>query len=128
MDNKFSIVAVDDDIYILKAIQRILADEPYDVFISQDVKAALDFVNNNKVDLIISDYHMGTIDGFGFFGRCDEFNKKAVRLLITGTPDSSLAVDKLSTLNIYKVILKPWDNESFRKVVAESLMLASGRD
>lgn len=127
MDKKFSIVVVDDDPYILKAVQRILADDPYSVFASQDIKAALEFIKNNKVDLIISDYHMGAIDGFGFFSRCDEFDKKAVRLLITGTPDSSLEVDKLSTLNIYKVILKPWDSESFRKVVAESLMLSSGR-
>jgi len=125
MDKKFSVVAVDDDQYILKAIQRILADGPYEVFASQDVKAAVEFVKNNKVDLIISDYHMGAIDGFGFFSRCDEFNKTAVRLLITGTPDSSLAVDKLSSLKIFKVILKPWDNESFRKIVADALSFPS---
>ena len=62
------------------------------------------------------------------FAGSKKLSEKAIRLLITGTPDSSLEVDRLSALNIYKVILKPWDNESFRKVIADSLVLSSRRD
>jgi len=121
MEKKSTLVIVDDDTYILKAIQRVLANGPYNIAAYADPKEALQFIRENKVDLILSDFHMGSMTGFDLFAACDNINKTAVRLLMTGTPDASLEVNRLSSLKIEKVIFKPWDNDTFCKTIAQAL-------
>ncbi len=118
---KYTIVAVDDDLFLLKVLQRLLKDEHYSLFTSTDVNECLSFIRKNKVDMIISDYHMPAKNGFEFLHEAGLINKSAIKMLVTGTPDASLEVETLSRLGIYKIILKPWDNDSFKQIVREAL-------
>lgn len=112
---------IDDDHAILKAVRRLLADEPYKIFTTSSCEDALNFIQNNLVDLIISDYHMAGFTGFDFFGKMNEIGNKAARVLITGSPGPYLDVDSLFRFHICKVILKPWDNGEFKKFIREAL-------
>jgi len=123
---KYTVVAVDDDLFILKALRRLLEEDnpPYNLFISTNVKEALTFIQNNKVDLIISDYHMPGVNGFEFFQQADTHSKNTVKILLTGTPDASLNAEAISRLGIYKVLPKPWDSELLKQTVREALRLS----
>jgi response regulator RpfG family c-di-GMP phosphodiesterase len=121
MESKRTLLYIDDDSLILKAVRQLLADEPYEIFTTSSCEDALNFVQNNPVDLIMSDYHMIGFTGFDFFSKMNEIGNKAARVLITGSPGPYLDVGSLSRLNICKVIIKPWENDDFKKLIREAL-------
>jgi response regulator RpfG family c-di-GMP phosphodiesterase len=123
MNNIYTIVAVDDEPFVMTALRRVLETEepPYYLFITTDLKSALTFIQNNKVDLIISDYHMPMMNGFEFFRKADAINKNTIKILLTGTPDAAINDENISKIGIYKVIAKPFDNETLKRTIREAL-------
>ena len=54
---KGTIVVVDDEDNNISSLERLLEDE-YDVFATTDPAKALEYIENNSVDLILSDQRM----------------------------------------------------------------------
>ena len=122
MAKNYTILAIDDDPTILKVLKRFIELEcGYSVTTTSSLQEALDFVKNNHVDIILSDYHMGTFTGFDFFRELDKLGNKTVRILITGTPDNALNAQVIPHLNIFKIIFKPWDNDEFKRILQSAL-------
>lgn len=122
MDKKHTIFIVDDDAIVVKVLTRILNHAQYDVIACDTPANVLSMLEKSNFDLIISDYHMGEITGFDVFRAVKKLGKKAIKILVTGTPDASLEVKTLSELDVYKVILKPWDNISLIKTIKDALV------
>ncbi len=67
------ILMVDDNRGFLNLMGDILKDQGYDVFLAEDGKQAREFVEEQSVDLIISDVFMPTLDGMRFHSFVREF-------------------------------------------------------
>ncbi|HZV19667.1 MAG TPA: response regulator [Sphingobium sp.] len=63
------ILAVDDSRSMRAMLRVTLADSGFDVAEAEDGQAALDWLEDNEVDLIITDINMPRLDGFGFIER-----------------------------------------------------------
>ncbi len=61
-----NILLVDDEPEYLLILSRYLEDEGYTVFSAEHGEAALKKLDQNPVDLIISDVYMPVMDGFKF--------------------------------------------------------------
>jgi CheY-like chemotaxis protein len=59
----FNILLADDERALRFLITETLADEGYDITEAEDGKEALDYIKNNKYDLIILDYMMPELTG-----------------------------------------------------------------
>lgn len=71
------ILVVDDNQGYLNLMGDLLRDYGYDVFLAEDGKQAREFVEEQKVDLIISDVFMPTLDGVRFHSYVREFTEAA---------------------------------------------------
>lgn len=58
------IVIIDDDFIILESLKEILISFGFDVFATDDGWTGVDYVKENKTDLIICDIEMPTITGY----------------------------------------------------------------
>jgi CheY-like chemotaxis protein len=58
-----TILVVDDEIYVLDSIQRMLSALKYTILTASSGSAALDILTGNAVDLILLDIRMPDIDG-----------------------------------------------------------------
>ncbi len=67
------ILMVDDNQGFLNLMGDILKEQGYDVFLAEDGKQAREFVEQESVDLIISDVFMPTLDGMRFHSFVREF-------------------------------------------------------
>ncbi|MBM2839965.1 MAG: diguanylate cyclase protein [Bacteroidetes bacterium] len=67
------ILAVDDNKGFLSVIGDLLRDCGHEVFLAEDGKQAREFLEDEKVDLIISDVFMPTLDGSRFHSYVREF-------------------------------------------------------
>ena len=60
---QFRILVVDDSPATLEVIQRNLSGEGYQVFTCTNVNDAVNFLSENLIDLIITDFKMPQISG-----------------------------------------------------------------
>jgi len=67
------ILVVDDNKGFLDVMAQLLRDYGYKVFVAEDGKQAREFLEIEKVDLIISDVFMPTLDGVRFHSYVREF-------------------------------------------------------
>ena len=63
-----TILLVDDEPRIVSALQRLLRREGYRILTADSGAAALVILNQESVDIILSDLRMPEMDGFAFLG------------------------------------------------------------
>ncbi|MBI5894074.1 MAG: response regulator [Deltaproteobacteria bacterium] len=96
--NKKKILVVDDELLIRTLLSEMLAEADYIVDAAENGEKALQLLDNNIYDLIISDVNMPEMDGISLFRKATEnlteLNKRF--LFITGNPTNE-------TLSFFKV-------------------------
>lgn len=75
ISEKQKIMVVDDNLVSLEVTTHPLIDEGYEVVTFKDPVKAIDFLNENNVDLILLDIYMPKIDGFNFFDTISNMKK-----------------------------------------------------
>ena len=58
------ILMIDDDAKLTSLVEEFLSEKKYNIIIKHEPKDALDYLNNNKVELIILDIMLPEMDGF----------------------------------------------------------------
>ncbi len=121
MSEKRTLLFLDDEPNILKALERVFFDEDYDIEIFTSGKEALAFMKDNPVQLIISDQRMPEMSGTEFCQRALELRPDAIRIILTGYADIEAAVDAINEGRIYKFMFKPWNDDELRATVLRAL-------
>lgn len=118
-----SILLVDDEENILRALQRLLMDEE-NVEITtatsgeEGLKALPDLVN---LGLIVSDQRMPGMTGALFLEKAREIKPDASRIILTGYADVTAAVDAINKGGAWRYLAKPWNDEELVRVIHEGL-------
>ena len=111
------ILVVDDEPQVLKAINRVFAHTDYEYFTCLSAKEALELLENEKIDLIISDMRMPVIDGYELLSLVRKKYPNIIRVILSGYADEKIIVKSLCN-NLAKVYLfKPWKNDVFLKTI-----------
>ncbi len=71
---KASVLVVDDDVRLLRMVQRILELEGYRVHVTTDGEAALNLFDEEKLDLVLLDIMLPGMDGYTVCQRIREFS------------------------------------------------------
>lgn len=90
MENQKLILIVDDDRDVLDALYRRLTDEGFKVIPRQRPEFALHDLANNPVDLIMSDFSMGEMNGIEFGLEAALLKPNVPFVLVSGSNQSSL--------------------------------------
>ena len=72
---------------------------------------ALEYVRNNKIDLVISDFFMPGMNGINFLKEVKKIHENATLILLTGYADKDSAIKAINEVGIYRYLEKPWDND-----------------
>lgn len=81
------IILVDDDVIMLQAIKTMLAKNGYEVFATTDAQDALDSLEEEDFDLIISDIMMPYMSGIELLSNIKKRLKKKVPIIIISALD-----------------------------------------
>ena len=116
------VLLVDDEEMVVTSIKSFLTLETdYEVVSFTSPKEALEFVKDNRVDLVISDYLMPDIDGIQFLAEIKEIQPEATRVLLTGYADKENAIKAINDVGLYQYIEKPWENEDLKLIIRNGL-------
>ena len=110
--NTSKIVVVDDEKMVTSAFKALFKVEGYsDIHLFNAPKEAINFLKENKPDLIISDFIMPEMNGLEFLTEAKKLHPEVSTILLTGYADKENAIKAINEIGLYKYIEKPWDND-----------------
>ena len=110
--NYQTIVIVDDEDMVLTSLNSFLSLETeYEVKTFTSAQDALDFIKDNEVDLVVSDYLMPEMDGISFLAEVKKIKPEVPRIILTGYADKENAIKAINDVGLFQYIEKPWDND-----------------
>ncbi|WP_304508895.1 HDOD domain-containing protein [Anaerotignum sp.] len=119
------ILLVDDEIPILKALERAFFDTDYDIYTAQSGEQALGILENTEVNLVISDMKMPFMDGYELLSKIKEKYPQTIRIILSGYTEEKTII-KAIIKNIAKVyFFKPWNNEELIHCVEQLFYVES---
>lgn len=128
-----NILFVDDEENILKALKRALINEKYKCFFANSAKEGFEIVQNNKIDVVVTDMRMPEIDGLQFLQQVEAFSPDIVKIIQSGQADMYQLIDVINTIDIFNFILKPWDVNAtlkpiLKKAVKQSKLIVANKE
>ena len=120
LPEKKQILVVDDEANLRKVLSAQLARDGYEVHTAEDGEAALAFLKEHHIDLVITDLRMPKVDGMDLLRAAlrDDPSRPVVMLTGVGTVDN--AVEAMKT-GAFDFISKPFDQNDVRVVVKKAL-------
>lgn len=112
---------VDDEVNVLNALKRVLRNEGYHITAVTSAQLALEHMEAQEVDMVISDFRMPGINGVELLKEVRQRHPQTIRMLLTGESDTTEAMNGLQQESIYKFILKPWDNEDVKFIIKRAI-------
>jgi thioredoxin reductase (NADPH) len=117
MATKPVILAVDDDLPVLRAVERDLRaryGDQYRIVAANSGHDALEAVRQltlrgNAVALFMVDQRMPQMTGIEFLSQAIELQADARRVLLTAYADTDVAIKAINDIRLDHYILKPWD-------------------
>jgi len=110
-----TILIVDDDISVLKSLEKLFKKEDYEVVCVSSGKEALEWIEKRDFDLVIIDIRMPDLDGIETTKKIKEIRRNKSKpdipvVFITGYSDV-VAIEKAKQYG--EVVLKPFDLDEF---------------
>jgi len=122
------ILLLDDEPNILKALRRCIGSgrssddrEPLVIETFTSAAKALERMEEQDFDVVITDYRMPEMDGVEFLQRVIEINPATRRLLMSAYADRTALVAAVNDARIMGFLEKPWNDQELRATVDDVL-------
>lgn len=122
-----TILLVDDEASILKALKRLLRQLKCNVLTSESPIASLEILEAESVDLVISDMRMPEMGGEVFLEQVAERWPDVERVVMTGYADLQASIDAINRGKISRFMAKPWKEDEVLEVVCKGFELSALR-
>lgn len=116
MKNSVTILVVDDELMMRKLMEKILVKDGYKVITAEDGEDALQKLNEQSINLIISDMQMPTMNGFELLKHVKEVCPGVGVIIMTAYGDTYTVKDAL-LLGADEYITKPFKSFEVSMVV-----------
>lgn len=117
-----TIVIVDDEEMVLTSLSSFLMLETdYEIKTFLSPGEALVYVEQETVNLVISDYLMPEMDGISFLAKVRDLKPEVPRIILTGYADKENAIKAINEVGLYQYIEKPWDNDDLYLIIRNGL-------
>ncbi|MCG8516579.1 MAG: response regulator [Pseudomonadales bacterium] len=119
----FRLLFVDDEKAILSSLKRLMRRQDYDCYFAEDAQEGLAILEQEHIDLIVSDMRMPGMDGAAFLTEVKQRWPFSVRFLMTGFADMQATINALNHGGIHRYISKPWDEDGLLEAIQEGLRI-----
>ncbi len=116
---RHTILIVDDDPNVIQSVSELLRQE-HAVLGATGGDDGLRVLDEQPVDVVMSDQRMPSISGVDFLRQVRERHPDVTRLLVTAYADVRTVIDAINQGHVYRYIAKPWDPDDLRGVIREA--------
>ncbi len=116
------ILIVDDEKNYLTMLRVLFSEEGYEVFTALSADEALKILEENEIDIILTDVKMPRLSGMEFLERIKLINPIIPVILMTAYGTIEMAVSAMKK-GAFDYITKPFKNEDLLRIVYQGLAL-----
>ncbi len=117
----YEVLLVDDEKSVTKALNRVLKNDFSAVHEAQSAAEALVILENNQIDIVISDYRMPEVNGSELLTQVHKLYPDILNLMLSGQADMEGFSQALNDGAISKFLCKPWDNAKLKQFVRDTI-------
>lgn len=117
-----AILLVDDEVAILRALQRVFTRAGYRVYTCESGAAGLELLAEQPVSLVISDFRMPGMTGSEFLAQVKELYPQTLGVILSGYADREALLASLNSGAAWKFLEKPWDDAQLLKDVEAAMV------
>lgn len=119
-EKKATVLVVDDEESILRATKRILRRE-YNVVTFQNPLEVVDFIENNNIDVLISDEMMPEMRGSDLVSIVHKKNPNICKIILSGHSEKENMARAINQGHIFSFLFKPADNIQLIQAIERGL-------
>ena len=114
---KHRILIVDDEPHVLRALERTLMDEGYEITATGSGEEALELVRRYKFSVVISDERMPGMLGSDLLATISLRRPEAVKMLLTGYASVEAAIRAVNQGEVCRFLVKPWNDFELKMAI-----------
>jgi len=117
----YTVLFVDDEPSVLKAMRRIFHRENYRLLTASSGPEALTILEAQPAHVVVSDHRMPAMTGAELLREIKARWPQTIRIMLTGHADVNAVMGAVNEGAVYKFITKPWNDEDLRLTVSLAL-------
>jgi len=118
---KNTILIVDDEEQVIRALRRSLAEEGYEVFSAESGERALELIASQSFKVIVCDERMPRMSGAELLSLIRSRHPETVRILLTGHATPEAAMKAVNQGEIYRFFAKPWSDFDLKLAIRSAI-------
>jgi DNA-binding NtrC family response regulator len=119
---KRTVLFVDDEERVLSSIKGGLLGEPYTSLFVGSGKKALEILEQEEVQVVVTDMSMPEMGGLELLSIIKEKYPHIIRMVLSGNADIQTLLVAINQGEIFRFITKPWNfEEEFKPAVRQAI-------
>jgi sigma-B regulation protein RsbU (phosphoserine phosphatase) len=116
----YAILYIDDEEHNLTSFKSTFRRD-YRVYVATSGKEGLEIMEQNKIQLVITDQRMPDMSGIEFLEKIVPLYPYCMRMILTGFSDMDAIIQAINKGNIYRYVSKPWNREELKMTIDGAL-------
>src|SRR5262249_1162586 len=117
---RHTLLIVDDEVDVLESLRHQF-HRTYRVLTSPTGAGAIDLLERNDVEVLLSDQRMPGMPGDVLLRRARELRPDTIRMLFTGYAAIQAVINAVNEGNIFRYTLKPWDSVELEGIIRQGI-------
>ena len=114
-----TILIVDDEKHTRDGLRRLLENE-YDVYVAADMAGAVDVLEREQIDLLLTDLRLGNEDGMRLIDRALKMAHSPICIMMTAYGSVDIAVEAMKR-GAYDFVTKPLNLDKVEMLISRAL-------
>ena len=116
----FGVLYVDDEINNLNSFKASFRRD-FEIYTAQSARVGRKIFDSYEIGVIITDQRMPGMTGIEFLESILSIYPDTIRILLTGFSDMNAVMDAINRGQVYKYLVKPWQNDELKLYIQNAL-------
>ena len=116
----YGVLYVDDEINNLNSFKAAFRRD-FEIYTAQSAREGRKVLDLNEIGVIITDQRMPGMTGIEFLESILAIYPDTIRILLTGFSDMNAVMDAINRGQVYKYLVKPWQNDELKLYIQNAL-------
>ena len=114
------VLYVDDEVNNLNSFKASFRRD-FEIYTASSAKEGRKILDSHEIGVIITDQRMPGMTGIEFLESILPVYPDTIRILLTGFSDINAVMDAINRGQVYKYLVKPWQNDELKMYIENAL-------
>jgi DNA-binding NtrC family response regulator len=114
------VLYIDDEVNNLNSFKAAFRRD-FEIFTASSAREGRKILDTQEIGVIITDQRMPGMTGIEFLESILPVYPDTIRILLTGFSDINAVMDAINRGQVYKYLVKPWQNDELKMYIENAL-------